>query len=330
MPTSNLAPSVRTSTVARRQDDAPIVPAAVRMHVARRPSSKPRRSRATTAALVFGVVLVGLNVFGMHYYLLPKAEQVRDPMHAWLRPSGYLGQGAGVVALLIFLFLWLYPLRKKFRWLAFTGTLSNWLDVHALAALGLPLLVAAHATWQFGGVIGLGFWSMMLVWLSGIVGRYIYARIPRGQAGVELTIEEIAVQRQELLEEIATRSGLDVKEIEEVLAADPAPTDGLGLWQTLRRMVADDRARRRAAAALRRQIRVHRPMQRRGDAQALKEVLRLASREMALVQQSRMLGATQNILRFWHVAHRPLAITALVAVVIHVVVVVSLGATWFR
>jgi hypothetical protein len=42
-----------------------------------------------------------------------------------------------------------------------------------------------------------------------------------------------------------------------------------------------------------------------------------------------MLGATQNILRFWHVAHRPLAITALVAVLIHVAVVVSLGATWF-
>ena len=330
MPTSNLAPSVRTSTVARRRDDAPIAPAPVRIHVPRRPSPKPKRSLATTAAVVFGVVLVGLNLFGMRYYLLPRAEQVRDPMHVWLRPSGYLGQGAGVVALLIFLFLWLYPLRKKFRWLAFTGAISKWLDVHALAALGLPLLVAAHATWQFGGVIGLGFWSMMLVWLSGIVGRYIYARIPRGQAGVELTIEEIGAQRQELLEEIATRSGLEVKEIEEVLAADPSPTDGLGLWQTLRRMVADDLARRRAAAELRRHIQVHRPMQRSDDAATLKEVLRLASREMSLVQQSRMLGATQNILRFWHVAHRPLAMTALVAVVIHVVVVVSLGATWFR
>jgi len=75
---------------------------------------------------------------------------------------------------------------------------------------------------------------------------------------------------------------------------------------------------------------LRRPMQRRSDAAMLKEVLRLANRELALVQQSRMLGATQNILRFWHVAHRPLAITALVAVVIHVVVVVSLGATWFR
>ena len=306
------------------------MPPPVRVHVARRPTPKPKRSLATTAALVFTVVLVGLNLFGMRYYLLPRAEQVRDPLHLWLRPSGYLGQSAGVVALLIFLFLWLYPLRKKFRWLAFTGSISKWLDVHALAALSLPLLVAAHATWQFGGIIGLGFWSMMLVWLSGIVGRYIYARIPRGQAGVELTIDEIGAQRQELLEEIATRSGLDVQEIEAVLAADPTPTDGLGLWQTLRRMVTDDLGRRRAAAELRRHIQAHRPMHRGDDAATLKEVLRLASREMSLVQQSRMLGATQKVLRFWHVAHRPLAVTALVAVIIHVVVVVSLGATWFR
>jgi len=331
MPTSNLASAPRSAAPTERPSAAPTgKEAAVRVHVPRRPIAKPKRSAATTAALVFGVFLVGLNLFGMRYYLLPRAEQVRDPLHVWLRPSGYLGQGAGVLALLIFLFLWLYPLRKKFRWLAFTGTISKWLNVHALAALGLPLLVAAHATWQFGGVIGLGFWSMMIVWLSGIVGRYIYARIPRSQAGVELTIEEIGAQRQQLLDEIASFSGLDPKEVEAVLAPDPTPTAGLGLWQTMRRMVSDDLGRRRAAATLRREIKLRRPMARRDDAAVLKEVLRLANREMALVQQSRMLGATQNVLRFWHVAHRPLAITAFVAVIIHVVVVVSLGATWFR
>lgn len=331
MPTSNLASAPRSAAPTDRPAAAPTgTAAAVRVHVPRRPIAKPKRSPATTAALVFGLILVGLNLFGMRYYLLPRAEQVRDPLHVWLRPSGYLGQGAGVLALLIFLFLWLYPLRKKFRWLAFTGSISKWLNVHALAALGLPLLVAAHATWQFGGVIGLGFWSMMVVWLSGIVGRYIYARIPRSQAGVELTIEEIAAQRQELLTDIAGLSGLEVKDVEAVLAPDATPTAGLGLWQTMRRMVTDDLGRRRAAAELRRRIKLRHPMARREDAAALKEVIRLANREMALVQQSRMLGATQNVLRFWHVAHRPLAITAFVAVIIHVVVVVSLGATWFR
>jgi len=308
---------------------SPAAPAA-RLHAARPRLPSRRRTVAVRVAMLAGALFVGLNLFGMRYYLLPRAEQVRDPLHPWLRPSGYIGQAAGILALVIFLFLWLYPLRKKFRWLAFTGAVSRWLDVHALAALGLPLLVAAHATWQFGGVIGLGFWSMMIVWLSGIVGRYLYARIPRSQAGVELTIEEISAQRQALLDEISTRSGLDVREVEALLAPDPAPTRGLSLWQTLRRMIADDLGRRRAAAALRRQIRRRHARRRRGDAAALRHVVRLANREMALVQQSRMLEATQNILRFWHVAHRPLAVTALVAVLIHVAVVVSVGATWFR
>jgi hypothetical protein len=313
----------------RRRNDGPVAPTPIRLHTPVRRAPRKVRSAATTAAAVFMVVLVSLNLFGLQYYLLPKAEQVRAPLHDWLKPSGYIGQSAGVLALAIFLFLWLYPLRKKFRWLAFTGAISKWLDVHSLAALGLPLLVAAHATWRFSGVIGIGFWSMMAVWLSGIVGRYLYARIPRSQAGVELTIEEIGAQRQALLAELAQRSGLEVAAIEAVLDADPTPTTGLGLGQTMRRMISDDLGRRRAARALRREIRIRRPLHRKGDRAALREVLRLANREMALVQQSRMLGATQNIFRFWHVAHRPLAITALVAVVIHVAVVVSLGSTWF-
>lgn len=330
MPSTPLATHGATADKPRAHPDPSTPARPLRLHATRRPRPARPRSRAARVAVLAGLLFVALNLFGMRYYLLPRAEQVRDPMHAWLRPSGYLGQSAGILALLIFLFLWLYPLRKKFRWLAFTGAVSKWLDVHALAALGLPLLVAAHATWQFGGVIGIGFWSMMVVWLSGIVGRYLYARIPRSQAGVELTIEEIGAQRQALLDEISARSGLEAGEVEALLAPEPSPTRDLGLWQTLRRMIADDLGRRRAAAALRRRIRDRHPTRRRDDAAALRDIVRLANREMALVQQSRMLDATQNILRFWHVAHRPLAVTALVAVLIHVAVVVSVGATWFR
>jgi hypothetical protein len=41
-----------------------------------------------------------------------------------------------------------------------------------------------------------------------------------------------------------------------------------------------------------------------------------------------MLEATHDVFRWWHVLHRPVAIAALAAVLIHVVVVVALGATW--
>ena len=62
---------------------------------------------------------------------------------------------------------------------------------------------------------------------------------------------------------------------------------------------------------------------------ALGRVAKLARQEMALTQQARMLAATQRVFRLWHVAHRPFALAALVAVLIHVGVVISMGMTWF-
>jgi hypothetical protein len=277
---------------------------------------------------LFLAMLGAIGLAGWPYYSLPMAERVRSPLHVWLKPSGYIGQSAGLLALTIFIFLWLYPVRKKFRWLAFTGAIARWLDVHVLAALGLPLLVAIHAAWRFTGLIGLGFWSMMVVWVSGLAGRYIYARIPRSKLGVELTIEEIVARRKELLGEIALSSGLEPALVETTLAAGQAPVARRGLWGTLWRMVADDLARRRAARRLRRLWEAHGPHRRTHDRQMLRAMLRLARREMALAQQARMLDATHDVFRYWHVLHRPVAIAALLAVLIHVAVVVALGATW--
>src|SRR4029077_3206725 len=173
------------------------------VRVSRPSGAAPELRPRLRAFKLFLVMLGAICLAGWPYYTLPIAERVRSPLHVWLMPSGYIGQSAGLLALVIFIFLWLYPLRKKFRWLAFTGTVARWLDVHVLAALALPLLVAIHAAWRFTGLIGLGFWSMMVVWVSGLVGRYIYARIPRTRLGVELTMEEIGARRRALLGEIA-------------------------------------------------------------------------------------------------------------------------------
>jgi hypothetical protein len=292
-----------------------------------RPARRSRAGRNVVATFV--MLLCGVCIAGAPYYRLPAAGRVRSPLHMWFKPAGYIGQSAGLLALAIFLFLWLYPLRKKYRALAWTGSVARWLDVHVLAALSLPLLVAIHAAWRFAGLIGLGFWSMLVVWLSGVVGRYIYARIPRSKAGVELTIEEIGTRREALLAEIVEASGLDARLVQATLAVRaPAPGARRGAWETLRGMVADDFARRRAARALRRAWRAHARHSRRDDGRLIAEVLHLARREMSLEQQARMLDASHDVFRYWHVLHRPVAVAALVAVVVHVAVVVALGATW--
>jgi hypothetical protein len=90
-------------------------------------------------------------------------------------------------------------------------------------------------------------------------------------------------------------------------------------------MVKNDIARWRALRQFGRRLRMTPGVSL--DSRSLKRVVRLAGREAALAQQVRMLDATQRLFRYWHVAHRPVALTALVAVLVHVSVAIALGAT---
>jgi hypothetical protein len=335
---SNLARAV----VPARDPRAPALPSRKPPHrsLGANKRAEPRVGGGPILAVILGV-LAAVNIAGWPYYSLPISERVRSPLHIWLKPSGYVGQSAGILALAIFVFLWLYPLRKKFKRLAWTGSVAKWLDVHILAALGLPLLLAIHAAWRFEGLIGLGFLSMMIVVASGIVGRYLYVRIPRSKTGVELTREEVAARREALVEEIADALGLDVPAVENTLAIGVAVPGNTSAARALGQLLTNDIARWRMKRELRRRwktmlhqgsfaFRVDRQRNRVSERQALDQVVQLASREMSLAQQARMLDATRKVFGFWHVAHRPFALTALVAVVIHVAVVIALGATWFR
>ena len=247
-----------------------------------------------------------------------------------LRSSGTVGQSAGILALAIFAFLWLYPLRKRSPWLAFTGSVGRWLDVHIVAALSLPLLLAIHAAWRFGGVIGLGFWAIMIVCASGVVGRYLYVRIPRSRTGAELSLEEVAGQRRALVQHIVDVTGLGLHDVQTLTgSAGPTAKGTPSPWWAIRAMVMSDLTRWRERRAIRRRWRTLAPRGVTLDQKTLDDIAACAAREMALAQQVSLLATTHRIFRWWHVAHRPIALTALIAVIIHVGVVIALGVTWF-
>jgi hypothetical protein len=325
---SNLAEAVRPPS----QRDAVASHARSRLRDEPRPTSaiRDRRSAQRFTLLAITGILIAINVAGAPYYLLPIAERVRHPLHAWLRPSGYVGQSAGILALAIFLFLWLYPLRKKFRGLAFLGSVGRWLDVHVTVALAMPLLLAIHAAWRFDGVIGLGYDAILLVCASGVIGRYLYTRIPRARNGVELSLEQVTAQRRALILEIAATTGLRVEIVEQTLEDRTARRPNPNALCVLYELLTSDLRRWKRTRQLRRRWRALSPAHHVLAGRELTEVLRLADREMSLDQQSRMLAATHRVFRYWHVAHRPVAISALLAVIIHVGVVIAVGATWLR
>jgi hypothetical protein len=302
---------------------------------ARAPTRAPAAKHETAAAparhlllATIMMILVAINAIGTSYYASPIAVRVRHPMHDWLRPSGIIGQGAGLLAFIIFVFLWLYPLRKRVKALAWTGSVGRWLDVHVAAALALPLLLAIHAAWRFDGLIGLGYTAILLVCASGVIGRYLYTRIPRARSGVELTRDEVVAQRTALLDRIAATTGLDRQVVDSTLHSVALPTGHAGIGRSMLDLVAGDLVRWNRVRALRRRWTTLAPPGRRPSKHSLDEAVRLASREIALEQQVRLLDATHRVFRWWHVAHRPVAMTALVAVLVHVIVVIAVGATW--
>jgi hypothetical protein len=275
-------------------------------------------------AALLCVIPVAFTWIHLPYYLMTRAERLRSADHALLKPSAGLGLAFGVAGLTFFLFMWLYPIRRSVPWLAWTGSIGTWLRVHIVAGLVLPITVAVHAGWRFEGLIGLGYLSMLVVCASGVMGRYLYVRIPRDRSGLELSLDQVNGERRTLLTRIAAITGLDPRDVERALEIDPRPYAGLDPLRTLMRMVRDDLTRRRVLRHLRRvwaTAGVARPL----DPQGLRETLRLARREMSLHQQLRMLDATQRLFGYWHVAHRPFAVTALLAILIHVAVAVMIG-----
>ncbi|MBI5838424.1 MAG: hypothetical protein HZB25_14400 [Candidatus Eisenbacteria bacterium] len=288
--------------------------------------SAARAFRVDDIALAWLLAVpLAVTVRFLPYYLMDRAGRVRDPLHSLLFPGGPVGLAFGLTGLGFFLFMWLYPLRKRVPLLRGLGNVGTWLRIHVLAGLSLPLIVAVHAGWRFTGLIGLGYFAMTLVCMSGIVGRYLYSHIPRRRNGLELTRDEVSNERRALLTRIAAESGLNPTEVESALALAPIRGARTGPGRVLLQLVADDLARRRALRDVRRRWSHPRPGVPAPDATALKNIMQMARREMALQQQMRVLEATHRVFRWWHVAHLPVALTALLAVLVHVVVAVWIG-----
>lgn len=90
----------------------------------------------------------------------------------------------------------LYSLRKRTR-SASWGKMSAWLQFHIFTGLVGPYMVLLHTSWKFNGLAGAVTLLTIVIVLSGIVGRYIYTRIPRTLDGLEIegTLSETALRQ---------------------------------------------------------------------------------------------------------------------------------------
>jgi hypothetical protein len=97
--------------------------------------------------------------------------------------SSLVGHGIGIVGfILMLLTATLYSLRKlrtDTRW----GSTAAWLKAHMVMGLVGPYMVLLHTAMKFNGLAGLAMLLTVVVVVSGLVGRYLYTRVPRTPDG---------------------------------------------------------------------------------------------------------------------------------------------------
>ncbi len=264
-------------------------------------------------------ILVGLG--GWHYYGTPLAVRGYDAMHRVLRPSGPVGQTLGVVGLLLMLVPFVYLVRKR---LARRGrgaaNLKLWLEIHIFCGIVGPVAVTYHTAFKFNGLVSVAYWSMVLVALSGFVGRYLYVRMPRTIRGIEVSENDLRTRLDELKEDLQwhVRPAVldEIDAAERTLLAAPATFAGLllGAWRTH----GSGRALRDRLSA--------------GGVPAdiAQDVVATVAEREQLLRRLHYARKTKQLFDLWHVLHLPLVWVMLVIVVLHVGVVLYLGYVPFR
>jgi hypothetical protein len=241
-------------------------------------------------------------------------------------PASDLGYWMGVAGGSLMLVLLIYPLRKRFRVLAFLGPLKHWFRFHLVAGIGGPLIVLFHSTFHVGSFnAAIALASMLLVVASGIVGRYIYRKIHNGLYGSRATVAELqgALARQmETLQPVLAHLpavACEVERFSALVSLQPAGRRARALhflslgWQ-----------RHRAGRRVRRAIRRYDKKVGSHAAPTNAHLRTLADTiddTLKAVQRAAQFSTYERLFSLWHVIHIPFLCMLVVTAIVHVVAV---------
>jgi hypothetical protein len=277
-------------------------------------------------------LILALTVYGFNDYTLDTAQRPLSPKHAMLKPSGTVGLNLGMLGLLMFLIIFLYPLRKRWGWLGKQGNARHWLDIHVMLGISAPLIIAFHASFKFRGVAGMAFWIMSAVALSGIVGRYLYGQIPRSLSAAEMSFKESRELQAQMTEQLSQQKLISPKHLEPLFRLPSSEqVEQLQILVALGYMLALDCARPLHIARLRwRVLSLSAIVLTLGGLlhsgnRELENIITIAKQQATLSKRILFLSRSQQVFHLWHVVHRPFSYSFAVLAVIHIGVVLLLG-----
>jgi hypothetical protein len=286
----------------------------------------PRNTHKIFISLLSGIVIItfiALVFNGISYYRISIEERFYSPDHNMLKPSGILGHGLGIIgSVLMIIGVATYMARKRYRSLSRMGLLKHWLDFHIFLCTMGPILVLFHTAFKFGGIVAVSFWSMVAVFLSGVIGRFIYIQIPRSIEGRELSLNEVKEMRRNVAGIVRNSYNLDEESYNTI---ENSLKNKIEVYRpnAISRMISKYLSDRKSLHA------VKKILKRNNIPKAeYKKLLSLIKEDLVLSRKIELLDTMQNLFKYWHVAHLPFALVMLVIMVIHVGVTLVFGYKW--
>ncbi len=278
----------------------------------------PRRRRLLSSGALFGVLVLGLLWFGVHF-----------PTARYISPQYGFGYALGIIGGSMMLLLLLYPLRKRVRWLKFMGSVPLWFKAHMILGVLGPLLILFHANFSTGATnSNVALVCMLVVSGSGLFGRYFYTQIHHGLYGNRATLNELraAAQRlqgQSTAVQFLPHLGERLERIEGRLMAMSAwpglnllSPMLLGAYVLYARLHLRRKIRLELVAASRRSMTLAQH-QKRLQAVACEYV----DRRLSAARRVGTFKAYERLFSLWHVLHLPLFFMLLIAGIVHVIAV---------
>src|SRR5581483_10178673 len=295
-------------------------------------SDRGHRVRLYCLYLLAIATNLAIFIYGFDYYKLGAMDRPFSPKHHLLRPSGPIGLYLGFVGVALFVGIFLYPLRKHWAWLGQFGVTRHWLDIHVLMGLTAPFIIAFHSTLKFKGIAGMAFWIMFAVSASGVVGRYLYAQIPRKVTTAELSMKELQELQESLSQQLAAQRLLPEADVRALLRMPDKERAGrLPIVVALAYMMILDVVRFFRVARLRRHALTF------GQALAtcggflptrhreLEKAIGAAAQQAALLKRVLFLSRWQKVFHLWHVVHKPFSYAFAVLALLHITLQFVLG-----
>lgn len=230
--------------------------------------------------------------------------------HHYLVAESGAGYWFGIIGGSLMLLLLIYPMRKRFiRW-SVIGSVKSWFRIHMILGLVGPLLIIFHSGFQLGSFnSSVAFFCMLIVAISGLLGRLLYQRIHHGLYGSKVQFKEFysGDDLPSLL--LSGSSGIDFDLVDDFEVIEEKLTDShTGVNRSL-------------VFYLRMKSQLGKLQRRVSGSDLDNHEKKLIYLRIKNLRSICVLGINEILFSYWHVLHLPLFIMLILSGVIHVVVV---------